>query len=353
MIAALQGQAEANGGALLYSRNASVENLAHFMKSKFVLNERELIVRDIDLTEATIIPRNSEVDYYVSYKDMLDDIISPLAFEKRRLLNLTPGERFMRRCKPGIMITLSGARKAEMGFEPRPTAHGYPERAYELIAQTVAEILSKGYPGMPVTKEERANAKAFNRISARPLRYYLREYKGGAIPWEKVRAIAEEQSGYTIRDSDIKYIAPRLSKYGVEAMATIQKRETDDRYQVDRIAFVRPSAHLGRDVMQSFKLDGKDGLSDADSRSIWKKFPTHELPEVAFITVNQDVWKLSCETSLLAPRGGLQKLILEWYHPSDPRGRHICERRYHTSNIGDTGMRCAQRITPRITKAIP
>ena len=156
VITALQGQAEANGGVLLYSHNASVENLAHFMKSKFVLNERELIVRDIDLTEATIIPRNSEVDYYVSYKDMLDDIISPLAFEKRRLLNLTPGERFMRRCKPGIMITLSGARKAEMGFEPSPTGHGYPERAYELIAQTVAEIVSKGYPGMPVAKEEKA-----------------------------------------------------------------------------------------------------------------------------------------------------------------------------------------------------
>ena len=88
----------------------------------------------------------------------------------------------MRRCKPGIMITLSGARKVEMGFDPKPTGHGYPERAYELIAQTIAEIVSKGYPGMPITKEERANAKAFNRLSTRPLRYYFREYKGGAIP---------------------------------------------------------------------------------------------------------------------------------------------------------------------------
>ena len=184
VIADLQGQAKANGG-VLYSHSASAENLAHFMKSKFVLNERELMVRDIDLTEATIIPRNSEVDYYVTYKNMLDDVISPLAFERRRLLNLTPGERVMRRCKPGIMITLSGARKAEMGFDPRPTGHGYPERAYELIAQTVAEIVSKEYPRMPVTKEERANAKTFNRISSRPLRYYFREYKGGAIPWEK------------------------------------------------------------------------------------------------------------------------------------------------------------------------
>ena len=126
------------------------------------------------------------------------------------------------------MITLSGARKAEMGFDPKPPGHGYPERAYELIAQTVAEIVSKGYPGMPITKEERANAKTFKRLSARALRYYFREYKGGAIPWEKVRAVAEEHSGYTSRDSDIKDIAPRLSKYGVEALATIQKREIDD-----------------------------------------------------------------------------------------------------------------------------
>ena len=95
------------------------------------------------------------------------------------------------------MITLSGARKGEMGFDPKPTGHGYPERAYELIAQTIAEIVSKGYPGMPITKKERANAKAFNRLSARPLnlKYYFREYKGGAIPWEKVRAVAEEHSG--------------------------------------------------------------------------------------------------------------------------------------------------------------
>ena len=96
VIAALQGQAKANGGVLLYSHNASAENLAHFMKSKFVLNERELMVKDIEISEATIIPRNSEVDYYVTYKSMLDDVISPLAFERRRLLNLTPGERFMR-----------------------------------------------------------------------------------------------------------------------------------------------------------------------------------------------------------------------------------------------------------------
>ena len=219
-------------------------------------------------------------------------------------MNMVPGERYMRRCRPGIMITLAGARKGEMGFDPKPSSHGYLERAYELIAQTIAEIVSKGHPGMPITKEERANAKAFNRLSTRAPKYYFREYKGGATPWEKVRAVAEEHAGYTIRDSDIKEIAPRLSKYGVEALATIRKRDDHNRYQVDRMTFVRPSAHLGRDVREYFQLDGKDGLSKADSRSIWKKFPTHELPEVAFITINQDVWRLSCETSLLAPRTG-------------------------------------------------
>ena len=62
VIAALQGQSKASGGVLLYSHSASAENLAHFMKSKFVLNERDLMVKDIEKTEATIIPRNSEVD---------------------------------------------------------------------------------------------------------------------------------------------------------------------------------------------------------------------------------------------------------------------------------------------------
>ena len=70
VMAALQGQSKANGGVLLYSHNASAENLAHFMKSKFVLNERDLMVKDIEKTEAAIIPRNSEVDYYVQYKDL-------------------------------------------------------------------------------------------------------------------------------------------------------------------------------------------------------------------------------------------------------------------------------------------
>ena len=85
VIAALQGQSKANGGVLLYSHIASAENLAHFMKTKFVLNERDVMVKDIEKTEATMIPRNSETDYYVQYKDLLEDVISPLAFERRRI----------------------------------------------------------------------------------------------------------------------------------------------------------------------------------------------------------------------------------------------------------------------------
>ena len=265
VIAALQGQSKANGGVLLYSHNASAENLAHFMKSKFVLNERDLMVRDIEKTEATILPRNSEVDYYVQYKDLLEDVISPLAFERRRLLNLVPGERYMRRCKPGSMSTLSGARKGEMGFDPKPTGHGYPERSHRrsprLRRKDTQECQSQKRRGRML------------RHSIDSLLYYFREYKGGAIPWEKVRAVAEEHSGYTIRDSDIKDIAPRFSKYGVEALATIQQRKVDDRYQVDRITFVRPSARLGRDVRESLHLDGKDGLSSSDSRYDLEEIP--------------------------------------------------------------------------------
>ena len=73
VIAALLGQAKANGGVLLHSHNASAENQAHFMKSKLGLT-----VADIEKSEATIIPRNSEVEYCVQYKDLLEDVISPL-----------------------------------------------------------------------------------------------------------------------------------------------------------------------------------------------------------------------------------------------------------------------------------
>ena len=70
------------------------------------------------------------------------------------------------------MLTVSGARKGEMGFDPKPASNGYPERAYEMIAQTIAEIVSKGHPGMPITKEERAEAKTLGRLTARSPRYY-------------------------------------------------------------------------------------------------------------------------------------------------------------------------------------
>ena len=120
-------------------------------------------------------------------------------------------------------------------------------------------------------------------------------------------------------------IVPRFAQSGVEALATVRQRGDENTYQVDRLAFVRPSAHLGRSIRERYALDGKDGVAMADSRSIWKKFPMHELPEMAYFTVNQDIWRVSGENGIIAPRGGLQNLILEWYHPSDPRGRRVHE----------------------------
>ena len=58
-----------------------------------------------------------------------------------------------------------------------------------------------------------------------------------------------------------------------------------------------------------------------DNRAPWKKFETHELPDVAFITVNQDVWRATCESGVLLPRGALQNMLLTWYPKGDPRGK--------------------------------
>ena len=68
-------------------------------------------------------------------------------------------------------------------------------------------------------------------------------------------------------------------------------------------------------------LDAKDHVGHVDRRAACKRLETHELPEVAFIMVNQDVWRTSCESGVLLPRGALQNVILTWYHKGDPRSK--------------------------------
>ena len=51
------------------------------------------------MTEATGIPRNPELDYFVGYKAIIEDIASSLAMDTRRMLNLMPPATSKARCR--------------------------------------------------------------------------------------------------------------------------------------------------------------------------------------------------------------------------------------------------------------
>ena len=115
-----------------------------------------------------------------------------------------------------------------------------------MIAQTVAEIVSKGYRGMPVQKMDRTNRVLQTPLMGTPPKYIFREYKGGAIAWEKVRKMAEEHAGYTIHDMDVGEVAHRIVKYGVEALGSLEKDDASGQFIMNRMAFLWPSAYFRR-----------------------------------------------------------------------------------------------------------
>ena len=80
-------------------------------------------VHEDEMSEATFVPQNAELGYYTAFRAEIDDIISPLAREARRELDLTPPEKFEKMINQNRVISVAGATKAELGIEVRPT-HG-------------------------------------------------------------------------------------------------------------------------------------------------------------------------------------------------------------------------------------
>ena len=221
-------------------------------------------------------------------------------------------------------VSIARATKAELGISSRPLQGAYPEGVYEKIAQTVAEVVSKGYPGMRPEKSARVERLKLTAMQRAPIKFCFLDELGSAMLWEKVRRTAEDLAGYTIRESDVGEVVWRAGKYGVETLARLKAdADAEMKFSMGTPLFMRPTAHIGRQFSVTYRLENQTSLSAGhiDNRAPWKKFETHELQDVAFITVNQDVWRATCESGGLLPRQALQNMLLTWYPKHDPRGK--------------------------------
>ena len=184
------------------------------------------IVHEDKTSEATFVPRNAELGYYRAFRAEIDDIISPLAREARRELGLTASEKFVKMLSISRAVSIAGATKAELRISSRPPQGAYPEGVYEKIAQTVAEVVSKGYPGMKPEKSARVERLKLTAMQRTPIKFCFLDELGSAMLWEKVRKMAEDLAGYTIREGDVGEVVWRAGKYGVETLARLKKRRT-------------------------------------------------------------------------------------------------------------------------------
>ena len=67
----------------------------------------------------------------------MEDIISPLTKEARRVLNLVPSHTFRGMMGPHRVMTVAGTNKVELGILVRLQQGAYPDGVYEKLAQTV------------------------------------------------------------------------------------------------------------------------------------------------------------------------------------------------------------------------
>ena len=332
----LRKQAIVNGSFRLWGNRASEDNLNQFKTANFRRDGKVQVVHEDEMSEATFVPRNAELGYYRAFRAEIDDIISPLAREARRELGLTAAEKFEKMLNSSRAVSIAGATKAELGISSRPPQGAYPEGVYEKIAQTVAEVVSKEYPGMRPEKSARVERLRLTAMQRARIKFCFLDEMGSAMLWEKVRRMAEDLAGYTIRESDVGEVVWRAGKYGVETLARIKEdADAEMKFSMGKPLFMRPTAHVGGQFNVTYRLENQTSAGHIDNRAPWKKFETHELPDVAFITVNQDVWRATCESGVLLPRGALQNMLLTWYPKGDRRGR--CTISCRTWSTGGTG----------------
>ena len=74
-----------NGSFLPWANRASDTNLNQFKTAKFRRDGKVQVVHEDEMSEATFIPRNAELGYHRAFRAEVDDIISPLAREARRV----------------------------------------------------------------------------------------------------------------------------------------------------------------------------------------------------------------------------------------------------------------------------
>ena len=165
----------ANGSFLLWGNRASEENLGQFRAIKFRRDGKVQTVHEDEMSEATFSPRNAELGYYVAFRAEIDDIISPLAREAKRELELTPPERFETMINQHRVVSIAGATKAELGIDVRPPQGAYPDGIYEKLAQTVAEVVSKGYQGMQPERSMRVERLKLTAMQRSPINYCFLE----------------------------------------------------------------------------------------------------------------------------------------------------------------------------------
>ena len=70
---------------------------------------------------------------------------------------------------------------------------------------------------------ERLKLTAMQRA---PIKYCFLDDLGSAMLWEKVRKMAEDLAGYTVRESDVGEVVWRAGKYGVETLRGLRKTRT-------------------------------------------------------------------------------------------------------------------------------
>ena len=303
-------QAHENGKMLLFGTSASFMNRQYFLDAKFEgRHGATLLVPEHEARSATLVPRARELSVYIGYGRILDTIVSPLAGTARYGLGLTSAEEFTKLMSDRRAVTIAGATPPELGTtRDLPMARYYSDVIYDRLAKGVAEAVAFGYDTMLFGRKTRGTRTSATGLS-RKIDYdsEFLKHLGGAILWEIIRRYAEDLVGYTIRDQYEQEVAIRSREYGVEIFAKLEAgRDTRSKYGKSWYRLER---------------GGQGEAAAVDGRTMWQTIPIHELPDVAYITLNMDLWRTVSQSGLLAFGGGAQKLILDWYHPKDPRSK--------------------------------